>query len=276
MLGNKMKVYDCCMYFDEDLMLDLRLNTLNEYVDKFIIAEATRDHSGKTKKLNFDYKKFSKFTDKIEYLIIDDLPINVKSKKKNWDANHWRDQYQRNTLMRGFKNCNEDDLIMISDIDEIPDPKKISDFVLKNKYACFMQKNFQSKINLLNITDKYWMGTKICQKKNLRSPQWLRNIKTKKRPFWKFYKPKEPQLIMDGGWHFSFLKKPKDIAIKIKAYSHQEFNKSEFVNEEKIYSRIENNQDLFDRNISYKKVDLDETFPKYIRNNKNIFKEWII
>ena len=68
------------------------------------------------------------------------------------------------------------------------------------------------KRNLQNISDSYWPGTKICQKKYLHSPQWLRNIKTKKRPFWKLYKPKEPQLILDGGWHFSFLTKPKDLA----------------------------------------------------------------
>ncbi len=271
-----MKLYDCCMYFDEDLMLDLRLNTLNYHVDKFIIAEATRDHSGKDKKLNFDIKNFSKFKNKIEYLVIEDLPINVESKKKNWTPNHWRDQYQRNALSRGFKDTNENDLIMISDIDEIPDPKKISDFDIKNKYACFMQKNFQSKLNLLNVSDNYWMGTKICQKKYLKSPQWLRNIKTKKRPFWKFYKPKEPQLINNGGWHFSFLKKPKGIAKKIKAYSHQEFYKDEYVDEKKIAIRIKNNQDLFDRDIKYKKVEIDESFPDYIRNNIKMFQEWII
>ena len=160
-----MKLYDCFMYFDEDLMLDLRLNVLNDYVDKFIIAEATRDHAGRDKKLNFDIKNFSKFKNKIDYLIIEDIPLDVKSKKKNWDANHWRDQFQRNSLSRGFENCNENDLIMISDIDEIPNPSKISEFQIQNKYACFIQKNFQSKINLLNITDNDWMGTKICQKK---------------------------------------------------------------------------------------------------------------
>ena len=271
-----MKLIDCCMYFDEDLMLDLRLNTLNEYVDKFVIAEATRDHSGKEKKLNFNYDKFYKFKDKIKYIVIEDLPLDVKSKKKNWDANHWRDQYQRNSLVRGFEDSNDNDLIMISDIDEIPDPKKISEFKIENKYACFMQKNFQSKLNLLNITDKYWMGTKICQKKYLKSPQWLRNIKTKKRPFWKFYKPKEPQLILDGGWHFSFLKKPKDIATKIKAYSHQEFNKKDFIDEENIAKKIEDKKDLFNRNIEYTKIEIDESFPKYVLENKSIFKEWII
>jgi beta-1,4-mannosyl-glycoprotein beta-1,4-N-acetylglucosaminyltransferase len=271
-----MKLYDCFMYFDEDLMLDLRLNILNNYVDKFIVAEATRDHAGKEKKLNFDIKRFSKFKNKIDYLIIDDIPLEVKSKKKNWDANHWRDQFQRNSLSKGFKECNEDDLIMISDIDEIPDPNKISEFQIKNKYACFMQKNFQSKLNLLNITDKSWMGTKICQKKYLKSPQWLRDIKTKKRPFWKFYKPKEPQLIFDGGWHFSFLKEPKEIAKKIISYSHQEFNKEDFTSEENITKRIENHEDLFNRNIKYKKIEIDESFPKYILDNKEMYGKWII
>ena len=270
-----MKLYDCSMYFDEDLMLDLRLHILNEHVDKFIIAEATRDHSGKEKKLNFDYKNFPKFKDKIKYLVIEDLPLEVQSKKKNWTPNHWRDQYQRNSLSRGFNVINDDDLIMISDIDEIPDPKKLQEFNIKNKYACFLQRNFQSKLNLLNITDKYWMGTKICQKKNLKSPQWLRNIKTKKRPFWKFYKPKEPQLIFDGGWHFSFLKKPDGISKKIKAYSHQEFYQDQFIDEKKIAARIKNNIDLFDRDIKYEKVQIDKSFPEYILKNKEKFNEWI-
>ena len=221
-------------------------------------------------------KNFSKFENKIQYLVVDDVPINVKSKKKNWSANHWRDQHQRNAMARGFENCDDEDLIMISDIDEIPDPKKMSEFKIQNKYACFMQKNFQSKLNLLNVTDKYWMGTKICQKKFLRSPQWLRDIKTKKRPFWKFYKPKTPQLILDGGWHFSFLKKPKDIAKKIISYSHQEFNKDEFINEKKIEKRIENKQDLFNRNIKYEKIEIDSSFPKYIFDNKTMYKDWII
>ena len=120
------------------------------------------------------------------------------------------------------------------------------------------------------------MKYQICQKKNLKSPQWLRNIKTKKRPFWKFYKPKEPQLIFDGGWHFSFLKKPKDIAAKIKAYSHQEYYKDEFVDEEKIAERIKNRTDIFDRNYKYEKIELNHTFPKYILDNEIKFRKWII
>ena len=151
-----MKLIDCFMYFDEDLILDIRLNVLYDSVDKFIIAEATRDHAGKEKKLNFDLNNFSKFKKKIEYLIIDDLPIKVTSKKNDWHENHLRDQFQRNSLSKGYKNYNDDDLIMISDIDAIPDTKKISSFELEKKYACFLQKNFQSKLNLLNTSDGYW------------------------------------------------------------------------------------------------------------------------
>ena len=264
------------MYFDEDLVLEIRLNTLYEKVDKFVIAEATRDHAGRNKKLNFDINKFNKFKKKIKYIVIDDLPTNVQSNKKDWHENHIRDQFQRNALARGYKDCKSDDLIMISDIDEIPDPKKIAEFNLKNKYACLLQKNFQSKLNFLNITNSYWPGTKICQKKNLKSPQWLRNIKTKKIPFWKFFRDREPQLIKDAGWHFSFLKNPASIKEKIISYSHQEFNKKEFIDEENIEKKIRNGEDLFNRNIKYKAITVDETFPEYIFRNKEYFKNWIV
>ncbi len=271
-----MKLVDCFMYFDEDLVLEIRLNTLNELVDEFIIAEATRDHAGREKKLNFKIENFIKFKSKIKYIVVDDMPIHVKSNRKNWHENHIRDQFQRNSLARGYRDYDSEDLIMISDIDEIPDPKKIREFNTKNKYACFLQKNFQSKINLLNITDDFWPGTKICQKKNLKSPQWLRNIKTHKRPFWKLFKDKEPQLIQNGGWHFSFLKNPNSIKNKIISYSHQEFNKEEFTSTENIEKRITERKDLFDRDIKYEVIQIDKTFPEYIYNNKNKFSNWIV
>ena len=191
-----MKIIDCFMYFDEDLVLDIRLNTLNNVVEKFVIAEGTRDHAGRNRKLNFDIKKYSNFENKIEYLIIDDMPVSVQNKKSNWHENHLRDQFQRNALERGYTSFDDEDLIMISDIDEIPDPKKIKEFKIKNKYACFLQKNFQSKLNLQNTSHDYWPGTKICQKKYLRSPQWLRNIKTKKKgPFGNFTNQKNLSLF---------------------------------------------------------------------------------
>ena len=271
-----MKIIDCFMYFDEDLVLEIRLNTLNKVVDKFVICEATKDHAGNTKELNFDINKFSKFKEKINYIVVEDIPDQVSKQKKNWHENHVRDQFQRNALSKGYQEYNADDWIMISDIDEIPDPSKIKDFNVNNKYACFLQRNFQSKINLMNISDGNWAGTKICEKKNIKSPQWLRNIKVKKKSFWKFFSEKQPQLIEDGGWHFSFLKNPESIKKKISSYSHQEFNTSEFNNIKNIQKRITEKVDLFDRNIEYKVVNLDKSFPKYILENKDKFKDWII
>ena len=270
-----MKLIDCFMYFDEDLVLDIRLNTLHQKVDRFIIAEATKNHAGKNKKLNFDIKNFLKFKEKIEYLVIDDLPTNVGFFKKGWHSNHLRDQFQRNALQRGYKNFSDEDLIMISDIDEIPDPKKISEFKIENKFACFLQKNFQSKINLLNVSEGDWAGTKICKKKFLKSPQWLRNLKINKKSIWNFFNSKI-QLIKNGGWHFSFLKSPESIRNKIISYSHQEFNNEKFTNVHNIKEKILNGEDLFERNIKYKKVDMDETFPDYIMENRVKFKDWIL
>ena len=271
-----MKLYDCFIYFNEEHILDLRLNVLNKYVDKFVIAEATRDHSGKEKKLSFNLNNFQKFKDKIKYIVVDDIPVNVKSSKKGWADNHMRDQHQRNALASGYIDCNEDDLIMISDVDVIPNPEKIKEFNAEKKYACFIQKNFHLKINLLNVTENLWMGTKICKKKFLKSPQWLRNIKTAKPAFWKFYKPSQPQIINDGGWHFSFLRNAEEISEKIKTYSHMEYNKPEFTNVEKIQERIKNRTDIFDRNYKYEKIELNHTFPKYILDNEIKFRKWII
>ena len=76
-----MKLIDCFMYFDEDLLLDIRLNTLNDKVNKFVIVEATKNHAGENKKLNFKIENFSKFKDKIKYIIVDDLPEQVVPKK---------------------------------------------------------------------------------------------------------------------------------------------------------------------------------------------------
>ncbi len=264
------------MYFDEDMLLDIRLNILNNYVDKFVIAEATIDHGGKERTPQFDINKFLKFKSKIKYILIKDLPTHNRYYKKNWGPSWRRENLQRNSLEQGYRDCDPNDIVMISDLDEIPNPKKIKEFNIKNKYACFIQKNLHQKMNLLNITVKDWAGTKICQKKYLKSPQWLRNIKIKKRPFWKFYKPKEPQIITEGGWHFNDLKKPEDISKKFKSGAHQEENIEEFTNLEKINKRMKDYKDLLGREYKYEVIKIDEAYPEYILDNKNKYKEWIL
>ena len=270
-----MKIIDCFNYFDEDMMLEIRLSTLFDYVDEFVICEATLDHAGNEKKLNFDIKKFNKYEKKIKYIVINDLPKIVKSFKKNWHTAHARDQFQRNALVRGLIDCDPNDIIMISDLDEIPNPKRISDFKEEDKYACFVQGNYLFKLNLLNSSEPKWFGTRICRKKDLKSPQWLREIKSKKIPFYKFYKPKFDKFIMDGGWHFSSVKSVEGIYKKLNSYSEQQFNNKKFKDMEGIKRKIEQKIDLFDRGYDFKVVKIDQTFPKYIYKNVEKFKDFI-
>ena len=184
-----MNIYDCFMYFDEDLLLDLRLNIMNKYVKKFIITEATYTHNGSKKKLNFNINNFQKFKDKIEYIIVDNEPESVQKINDNDTSEikgqklilngYARDNYQRNRLSDGLKNVLDDDIIIVSDLDEIPNLENLDFTLIKNKIIQFKQKMFYYKLNLY-YPDFDWFGSKACKKKNLISPQWLRNIKSKK------------------------------------------------------------------------------------------------
>ena len=269
-----MAIYDCFQFFNEEHILDLRLNILNEFIDFFVIVESTTDHQGNLKKLNFDKKKFKKFDKKIIYIEVSDTKEVIK--KPHTGGESLVEQYQRNSIVRGLKKSHDEDLIILSDVDEIPDLSKISKFDKKNKYAVFSQKMFSYKINLLNETENNWHGSKVCLKKNLKSPQWLRNLKFKKYPFWRLDKPRNLQIIENGGWHFSFLQTPENISQKIKSFAHGEFNNPNLSSLENIESKIIMQKDVLDRNIVYKKVQIDSSFPKYITDNQEKFKEWII
>ena len=133
-----MAIYDCFQYFDEDPMVDLRLNILNPYVDFFVISESTKTHQGKDKKINFDINKFKKFKDKIKFVVAD------YKKEINFN-NHTGgespvEQHQRNSLLNGIKNASFDDLIILSDSDEIPDLTKLNKINKKKKiYSVFSE-----------------------------------------------------------------------------------------------------------------------------------------
>ena len=261
-----MKIFDCFMYHDEDLVLDIRLNTLDKQIDKFVIVESKFDHQGNVKKLNFNLDNFKNFKEKIIYLVIEKFPENMT----NWQ----RENYQRNYIMNGLSEAKDDDYIIISDIDEIPN---ISNLEIKDhfKYSVFEQKMFYYKINLQNKTFPFWYGSKFCKKKYIKSPQWIRNQKIKKYPFWKFYKIKW-NVIKNGGWHFSFLMSAEKIKTKLSAFAHSEYNNEKFNNIKKIDTAIKDQVDLFNRPINYEKILIDNTFPDYIIKNREKFKNWIL
>ena len=265
-----MKIFDCITFFRENRVTNLRFEILSKVVDKFIICESKYDHKGNKKDLNFnlDNKDFEK---KIIYLVKEDpFPEN---------SSPWEKQaLQREYIFKGLDICHPDDLIMFSDPDEIPNPLKLKNIHLKKKFGIFLQKHFVYKINLSNPFEEPWEGTRICKKKNLLSIDFLRQKILSKNinKFWRFDKERNIELIQNGGWHFNNLFNAKEISIKLKTFAHEEFNKDKFTDINIIQKKIDQKIDLFDRGNKYKKVELDNSFPDYIINNKEIFKDFLL
>tara|TARA_B100001248_G_scaffold191731_1_gene146943 strand:+ start:1391 stop:2275 length:885 start_codon:yes stop_codon:yes gene_type:complete len=294
-----MKIFDCFQFFDEDMMLDLRLNVLNEYVDKFVIVENLFMHSGKKKSQNFKPDNFKKFKDKIIYILVDRLPNDIvdidKSTYKDKtsiiiDNTLKIEHNQRNKINEGLKEAEENDLILISDVDEIPKLENIK-LNLKNKIVLFKQKIYYYKFNL-SYSGKTWSGTKGVLKKNLKTPQWLRDIKDKKYPFWRldilFNKMKynNIEFINDGGWHFTNFRSPKDLEFKLRNFGHHaEFLESglsiqdieKMINENKaIYDyKADMREDKWKGEKKLIKSDNSE-LPIYVQSNYEKYKSWFI
>ena len=295
-----MKIYDCFMYFDEEVVLDLRLNTLNKYVDYFIIVESSFNHKGEKRELNFNLKKFEKFEKKIIYLVYDKLPQKIetinttdtedeKSRKYIFNA-YLRENGQRNYIAEGLNNADQNDIILVSDVDEIPNLEKIDFNKISEKLIFFNQDMFYYKFNL-KLPNFIWTGTKACKKKNLLSPQWLRNIKDRKYPFYRVdtlfsnTKYNNIKFIFEGGWHFTNIKTAKEIRKKLKSYlHHREFDVDpisvedidEIINKKiAIYDlKVDKRVNKIGEGSKLEKYSL-EKLPRFLQNNLNNFKEWI-
>jgi len=295
-----MKIIDCFMFFDEEMLLDLRLNILDKFVDQFVIVESSYTHSGKEKKLIFDINKYSKFKEKINYIVLKDPPKGIEeisnndsegeiSRKEILNALK-RENLQRDTIFNGLKDADKNDWIIISDLDEIPDLTNINFNNIKNKIIFFKQKVFYYKLNL-ELKTLRWIGSKACKKKNLKSPQWLRDIKDKIYPKWRvdilFSNKKYNDIffIENGGWHFSFVKKPEDIKKKLKSYLHHREYDVDPIDINKIQNLINSKSVIYDHRVDkteYKfgggqkleKIDL-EFLPRYISSNKEKYLDWL-
>ena len=292
-----MKIFDCTTYYSEDLMLDVRLNILNEYVHKFIIVESKYSHSGIKKTLNFNINKFKKFKDKIIYLTIEDEPEGIKEVLNNKNSPEVkrmnslkRIEQSYNYMMNGIEDANDDDLIILSDNDEIPNLEsnqfkgsKKDIIIFKQLFCCY-------KFNLLYDLLP-WFGTRACKKKILKSFSWLKNIKNKKYPFWRFdtffsnYKQRNIDVIDDGGWHFTNVKSPEDLFIKLNNFGHHnEFELSNLTVKDldlQIKNKVINYNHFTDKtnenkySFEYKLKKLDTKFlPKYLELNRKKYSEW--
>ena len=289
------------MYFNEDLVLDVRLNELNPYIDKFVIVESNFTHSGEKKDFNFDIRKYQKFANKIIYLKIDQKPENLIQindqdredvrKSKQVENALILENFQRNYIYKGLENFDDNDFILVSDIDEIPNLSLIDLKLHKNSIVLFKQYFFHYKFNLF-LDNFYFFGSKGCIKKKLISPQWLRNIKGKKYSKFRidayFSKKKynNIKIVEKGGWHFTNVMDEEKIIYKLKSYLHHAdfpenlLDKDIFKNlikdkkimydhsADKSQDRFKNRKPLneFDKNL----------LPEYIKNNQEKFKDWLI
>ena len=294
-----MKIFDCTTYYNEDLMLEVRFNILNKYVDKFIVVESRYSHSGEKKQLNFDINKFPQFKKKIIYKAVDEEPGNIIYKKKNnvlyeeeidkRSNSIKRIKHQRDSIMECLNSANDEDYIFYSDNDEIPNLENFSFESNKNKILIFKQKLFYYKFNLFfNRID--WFGTKACKKKDLISLGWLRDIKSKNYAFYRldtiFSKTKyrNVKIINDGGWHFSQVKTPTDIEIKLlNGEQHAEFKQTgrnlDYIKDLVKREIIDYDHKADSKNYKYSKefklssVAID-TLPTFLRQNVNKYSDW--
>ena len=279
-----MKIYDCFSYWDEDLLVDLRLNILDKDVDYFVIVEGNKTWQNNSKNLQFDIEKFKKFKDKIIYIPVEDMPDG---------DNPWiRENFQRNCITRGLKNSGEDDLIIISDADEIPNLNNIKNYIKDKRYAVFKQKAFYYKLNMKNVTLPDWYGSRICKKRYLKSPQWLRNVKNKKYPIYRLdilfsdKKYNNVHIVHNGGWHFTNVMSEEKIIYKLKSYLHHADFPENLLNKETFQELIKQKKIMYDHSVdksgdrfsNRKELSIFENnlLPEYLQKNLKKFKEWLV
>ena len=289
-----MKVYDCTSFYSEHMMYDVRLNVLNDKVEKFIVTESTYSHSGQKKKLNFDINNYPKFKDKIIYIVIDNEPEGIVPDQDDPLSQRLnslkRVSLSYDACFNATRNCSSDDFIMLSDNDEIPNLDSKQFKKSKKKIILFKQLFFYYKFNLL-YDRMPWIGTKGCKKKNLLSISWLRDIKWKKYPFWRFdtffskTKHIDLDIINDGGWHFTNLKTPEDMYEKFMNFGHHNEFRISGLTVEKIRDKVKKKELFYDHfkdtastnkwesNHKLRQVDLD-LLPEFLKKNQDKFKDW--
>jgi len=295
-----MKIFDCFMYFDEEVVLDVRLNTLDKYVDYFVIVESSFTHKGDNKNLMFNHNKFEKFKNKIIYLVYDKQPKGIEAVNENDSEDEKSRKYilnaalrengQRNFIQNGLNKAEDNDIILISDVDEIPNLSEVNFNNISEKIIMFHQDMFYYKFDL-KIPNLLWTGTKGCRKKYLLSPQWLRNVKDRKYfPFridilFSEKKYSSIKFISNGGWHFSNIKTAEEIEYKLKSYLHHREFDEQSLSVEEIQNIIENKKAIYDLKVDKRVNKIGdgsklvkikfEKLPIYIQQNKHNYMKWL-
>ena len=270
-------VYDCFQFFNELDILKLRMHILDSVVDKFVISEATETFSGRRKPLYFEENRemFKEFEHKIIHVVVEDTPEG---------DTHDRDTFQKNAVGRGLKDCTDDDIVIFSDLDEIPNPEKIKEILAdfrEDKIYHFAQRLFYCYLNMEEVSGKLlsyagdfddvehkmWIGSKLCSYKLLREKGYqLGDLRFPERK-------KEGIRVADGGWHFGYMggHGEKDIKKRVQekviSAAHQEYNNKETLSQ--VKDQIDGGKDIFGRDAQFVQREIDETYPQYLREHQD-------
>ena len=194
-------IYDTFIFFNELDLLTIRLNILDDVVDKFVLVESTKTFQGKNKPLFFkeNKKKYSKFLKKIIHIIVDDMPASATA----WE----REYFQRDAIIRGLSQCSNSDLIIISDLDEIPDPKKIPKKILSNEKVLFDQKQYYYFLNNICNEIPNLPCSLIIRFSDSIYPSQIRKVicENHSRILSNLPVSSEFKILKNSGWHFSYL-----------------------------------------------------------------------
>lgn len=240
-----MKIIDCFTFFNELDLLEFRLKLLDAHVDHFVIAESNLTHSGKPKPFYFEEHKtrFAPWLHKITSIQKNQSALGLDLAKPetsyNPESAAWKlENEHRNALSAAGNLAGDDDMVIISDLDEIPDPfllKKID--LQKGPVALSMLFHYYF-FNCQNTgTDRWWNGSIVCSGKQFKqiTPQQLRDNRNV------YY------CIPKSGWHFSYLGGLEKIKYKVRSFAHTEFNREEFLKDENIIMAMEEGRDIFNR-----------------------------
>ena len=283
-------IFDCFSFFNELDILEIRLNVLMPVVDKFVLVEAVRRHSGEPKELYFEKNKqrFAPFLDKIIHVVVDDEP-ELPSDCPKLIAAWAYENHQRNAIVRGLKGIQEDDVVIISDLDEIPNPAQVKKYAQKcveeGVVAVFSQIYCRYYLNVVSMTMPQWCVSKMLSWKTFCDEATYANMEqhipmpefANKGPTPTRVRFLRAQLvILDGGWHFSYYGGAKQIQLKMKSIADYVCDKAADMSLEEIERRVKAGEDPLGRGERFYAVPLDARFPDYIRENKERYASGIL
>ena len=272
-------IYDCFIIFNELDLLEIRLNVLKDVIDRFVVVEGTKTHTGKPKPLYFDEnrERFAAFEDRIIHVVVDDFPEPPAGYTER-DASWMREDWQRNAIVRGLKDAKPDDLVIISDVDEIPRPEVIAR-AKKAKYrgvSALGIEVFCYYLNFKNYTHYEIAAPKLLSYGTLTDPKTYEGM----RPLvnhdkWVNHGPTATNIrcitparvLKHAGWHFSYLGGAEAIIRKIGSIAIEYANEKN-TNAAWLAEVIEKGEDITGCGGRYFAVPLDGRFPEYIRNNR--------